>query len=162
MWQVDWTINKGLWREDGGSLRGIFSIKCPTQIRPSEWGEALKNISFKESLIGFLIETWKDDSCAKFLKNRTLSANYNNCCYKYCAENIEWQYHGRKNNFLVLTRKQTIECIFISLMLYQETQLLCKLMTPTPWWLLWVKNTFPIFWKIDWKQECKVKTTYDL
>ena len=64
-------------------------MKCPTQIRPSEWGEALKNISFKESLIGFLIETWKDDSCAKFLKNRTLSANYNNCCYKYCAENIE-------------------------------------------------------------------------
>ena len=69
-------------REDRGSLRGFYSIKGPTQIRPSDWGEALKNKPFKESLIGFLIEAWKDDS-----KNKTVYANYNNRCYKYCAEN---------------------------------------------------------------------------
>ena len=69
-------------REDRGSLRGFYSIKGPTQIRPSDWGEALKNKPFKESLIGFLIEAWKDDS-----KNKTAYANYNNCCYKYRAEN---------------------------------------------------------------------------
>ena len=74
-------------REDRGSLRGVYSIKGPAQIRPSDWGEALKNKSFKESLIGFLIEAWKDDSCARILKNKTVYANYNNCCYKYRAEN---------------------------------------------------------------------------
>ena len=57
------------------------------QIRPSDWGEALKNKCFKESLIGFLIEAWKNDSCARILKSKTVYANYNNLCYKYRAEN---------------------------------------------------------------------------
>ena len=39
MWQVDWTINKG--REDKGSLKGMYSIKGPAQIRPSDSGESL-------------------------------------------------------------------------------------------------------------------------
>ena len=41
-------------RGDKGSLWGIFSIKGPAQIRPSDWGEAIKNKSFNEILIGFL------------------------------------------------------------------------------------------------------------
>ena len=40
-------------REDRGSLRGIYSIKGPAQIRPSDWGEALTNKTFKESLLSF-------------------------------------------------------------------------------------------------------------
>ena len=56
-------------------------------VRPSDWGEALNNKSFKENLLGLLTKAWKDDSCAKILKNKTVYANYNNCCYKYCAEN---------------------------------------------------------------------------
>ena len=74
-------------REERGSLRGIYSIKGPAQIRPSDWGEASKNKSFKESLIGFLIEAWKDDFCARILQSKTVYANYNNCCYKYRSEN---------------------------------------------------------------------------
>ena len=74
-------------REDRGSLRGIYSIKGSAQIRPSDWGETVKNKSFKESLIGFMIEAWKDDSCARTLKNKTVYAYYNNYCYKYRAEN---------------------------------------------------------------------------
>ena len=35
-------------REDRVTLRGIYSIKGPAQIKPSDWGEALKNKSFKE------------------------------------------------------------------------------------------------------------------
>ena len=73
--------------EREGSLRGIHSIKYPAQIRPSDWGKTLKNKTFKDSLIGFLIEPWKDDSSARLLKNKTVCANYNNCCYKYRAEN---------------------------------------------------------------------------
>ena len=34
-----------------------------------------------------MIEAWKDDSCAGILKNETVYANYNSCCYKYRAEN---------------------------------------------------------------------------
>ena len=107
-------------REDRGSLRGVYSIKGPAQIRPSDWGEALKNKSFKESLIGFLIEAWKDDSCARILKNKTVYANYNNCCYKYRAE----------NGVTISTEEDQFSS---SIMLYQEAQLLCELMTPTHW-----------------------------
>ena len=39
--------------EDRGSVRGIYSIKGPAQIRPSDCAEALKNNTFKESLLGF-------------------------------------------------------------------------------------------------------------
>ena len=48
-------------REDRGSLKGIHSIKGPTQIRPSDWGEALKSKTFKESLLSFFdghMERW--------------------------------------------------------------------------------------------------------
>ena len=76
---------------------------------------------------------------------------------------MKWQYPRRKTNFLALTRKQTIEYFFISIVLYQEAQFLCELMTPTLWWLLCVINTFLILWKFGWKQDYyKVKTTYDL
>ena len=43
-------------RENRGSLRGTYFIKRPAEIRPSDLGEALKNKSFKEGLIGFFIE----------------------------------------------------------------------------------------------------------
>ena len=33
------------------------------------------------------MEVWKDDFCAKILKNKTIYANYINCCYKHLAEN---------------------------------------------------------------------------
>ena len=68
-------------RENRGSLRGIYFIKRPAEIRPSDLGEALKNKSFKEGLIGFFIEVWKDDFCLRTLQNKTVYANYNNCCY---------------------------------------------------------------------------------
>ena len=42
-------------REDRGSLRGIYFVKGPGQIRRSDWGGTLKNKSFKKSLIGFLM-----------------------------------------------------------------------------------------------------------
>ena len=43
-------------REDRGSLRGIYSIKGSAHIRPSDWGGALKNETFKKSLLVFLME----------------------------------------------------------------------------------------------------------
>ena len=74
-------------REHRGSLRGVYSIKDPAQIRPSDWGVALKNKNFKERLLGFWIEPGKDDSCAGILKNKTVYANHKNCCCKHRVEN---------------------------------------------------------------------------
>ena len=40
-------------RKGRGSLRGIYFIKYPGQIKLSDWGEALKNKIFKEKIIVF-------------------------------------------------------------------------------------------------------------
>ena len=40
-------------RKDRDSLRGIYFMKYSAQIKPSDWGEALKNKIFKEKLIVF-------------------------------------------------------------------------------------------------------------
>ena len=53
--------------EDRGSFRGFYSIKGTTQIRPSGWGEALKNKTFKESLLGFSFEAWKGENLLLWL-----------------------------------------------------------------------------------------------
>ena len=114
------------------------------------------------------METWKDDSCARSLKNKTIYVNYNNCCYKHpLRKRVRiWSYSGphfpafsrirteygeilriltlltqwswRKwngNNHKGRTifyhswgsRHSIFFFFFISIMLYQETQLLCHL-----------------------------------
>ena len=42
------------------------------------------------------METWKDDSCARSLKNKTIYVNYNNCCYKHpLRKRVRiWSYSG--------------------------------------------------------------------
>ena len=58
-WNKPWI--KDYEREDRGSLREIYSIKDPTQIRLSDWVEALKNKTFEESLLSFFyggVERW--------------------------------------------------------------------------------------------------------
>ena len=60
-----------------------FSITGPCQKRPSNWNQALKNNNFKKSLFEFLLNTWKDDSCASIFKQKTLFANSGDVCYRY-------------------------------------------------------------------------------
>ena len=60
-----------------------YCVKGPAQKRPTNWQDALKNNTFKESLIGYLVEAWKDPSFGSILKNKTLYANSNNTCYRY-------------------------------------------------------------------------------
>lgn len=59
-----------------------FQINGPDQIRPSNFSEALKNIYFKEALIEFLIEDWKNDYMAPWIGEKTIIVNYLEC-YKY-------------------------------------------------------------------------------
>ena len=58
-------------------------MKGPAQKRPTNWLNALKNHTFKESLIRYLVEAWKDPSFGPKLKNKIFYANFNNTCYRY-------------------------------------------------------------------------------
>jgi hypothetical protein len=44
---------------------------------------ALRNPKFKESLVLFLLESWKEDIFAPIFGNKVLFANYNDTCYKF-------------------------------------------------------------------------------
>ena len=74
-------------RQERESTTFPYEIKGPGQRRPSNWALALKNVSFKNSLIKFLIEIWEDDTFSNILLEKTLYANYNDVCYKYTSEN---------------------------------------------------------------------------
>ena len=57
-------------------------MKGPAQKRPTNWLDALKNNTFKESLIRYLVQAWKDPSFGPILKNKIFYANFNNTCYR--------------------------------------------------------------------------------
>lgn len=66
-----------------GRIRGQrFQINGPDQIRPPNFSDALKNIYFKEALVEFILEDWKNDYMAPFIGNKTIYVNYLHC-YKY-------------------------------------------------------------------------------
>ena len=58
-------------------------MKRPAQKRPTNWLDELQNNNFKESLIRYLVEAWKDPSFGPVLKNKIFYANSNNICYRY-------------------------------------------------------------------------------
>lgn len=66
----------------------LYEIKGDSQKRPTNWTLALKNSSFKESLIKFLVDAWKDNSLAPILADKVLYANHNNICYKYSTDGV--------------------------------------------------------------------------
>lgn len=66
----------------------LYEIKGDSQKRPTNWILALKNSSFKESLIKFLVDAWKDNSLAPILADKVLYANHNNICYKYSTDGV--------------------------------------------------------------------------
>ena len=70
-------------RKDRDKSTGTYCVKDPSQKNPTNWLDALKNNTFKESLIGYLIEARTDRSFGPILKNKILYASFNNTCYKY-------------------------------------------------------------------------------
>ena len=66
----------------------IYSINGPVQKRPGNWLSALRSNTFKESLLKFLTDHWKNDEFAEVIGNKTLYANYNDCCFKYKKDGI--------------------------------------------------------------------------
>jgi len=51
-------------RDSRASTSVSYQIIGPAQKRPSNWISALKNASFKKSLIEFLVNRWEDDGLA--------------------------------------------------------------------------------------------------
>ena len=70
-------------RDSRGSSSALYKITGPSQRRPSNWTSALRNNSFKESLVEFLINIWESYDLARIYQNKTLIANSSNICYSY-------------------------------------------------------------------------------
>ena len=68
-----------------------FEISGPSQKRPKNFTAALRNDSFKESLIRFLASSWEDPSTAEILKNKTLFVTCDNRCFCYNVEDGQLQ-----------------------------------------------------------------------
>ena len=74
-------------RDSRAASSVAYHITGPSQKRPSNWIQALRNASFKESLIDFLVDSWEDDTLACVLQQKTLFANSGDICYSYKVEN---------------------------------------------------------------------------
>ena len=57
-------------REARASTSIGYQITGPSQKRPSNWIAALRNTKFKESLIAFLLQSWKDDDNAQLFRGK--------------------------------------------------------------------------------------------
>ena len=64
-----------------------YQIKGGHQNRPSNWPAALRNSKFKESLMLFLVDFWKEDDHAVLLGPKVLYVNCNDVCFKYSSIN---------------------------------------------------------------------------
>ena len=63
-----------------------YQIKGPEQKRPSNWLFALRNPFFKESLIAFLVDSWKEERFAAIIGRKIVYANCNDQCFKFFGD----------------------------------------------------------------------------
>ena len=68
----------------GTSRNEYFQITGREQSRPADFNTSteLKNINFKEALVKFILEDWRNPAMAPFIKNKTIYVNHE-MCYKY-------------------------------------------------------------------------------
>lgn len=82
------------------------------QLRPSNFVDELKNISFKEALINFFINDWGSAHMAEFLANKTVYVSYD-LCYKYEVINMHVLEQSRIAYPVQYTKKQTLGSSFM-------------------------------------------------
>ena len=63
-----------------------YQIQGPEQKLPSNWLSALRNPFFKESLILFLVNTWKDDEFSPIIGRKVVFANQSDRCFKFFGD----------------------------------------------------------------------------
>ena len=67
---------------DRNAVSTIYKISGLVQKRPTDWTVALKISGFNESLIEFLVKSWKNDSLVPFFNGKVLYANSKDTRYK--------------------------------------------------------------------------------
>ena len=95
---------------DRDALSTTRKISGPSQKRSSDSIVALKNSSFKKSLIEFLVKSLKDDSLAPFSSGKVSYAKRKDTCYKFefqndrvlCNEQVNYCDHDGAHNLLSL------------------------------------------------------------
>lgn len=60
-----------------------FCIQGPEQRRPSDFKRALRNDNFKQSLVKFCCEFWKNDICKEIIGNKIIYVNSDDICFKF-------------------------------------------------------------------------------
>ena len=60
-----------------------FNITGPSQKRPVNFLQALRNDSFKDSLVKFLLHQWQEYHFTSIIGNKEIYANYNDDCYLF-------------------------------------------------------------------------------
>lgn len=63
-----------------------FNISGPMQVRPTDFNKGLKNIKFKQALVTFLIDHWRQPEMVPFIGQTIINLNYD-FCYSYKLEN---------------------------------------------------------------------------
>lgn len=61
----------------------MYNITGPDQVRPSDFMKELKNSSFKEALVKFLITHWSSQELIPFIGNKHVYLNYDKCYHYY-------------------------------------------------------------------------------
>lgn len=100
-------------RQNRETVSVSYQIKGAAQKRPTNWIAALKNSSFKESLVEFLLESWQDDTLSHLFQNKILYANYNDTCFKYEAEDNKVYRH--EATYLYSTHEEADSRMFFHL-----------------------------------------------
>jgi len=102
-------------RDKRGSSSLSYQINGANQKRPSNWLQALRNSTFKKSLVRFLSKVWAEDSFAEILGNKVLYVNSENNCTTYRALNgvmyTEEAYHLYCSHEEADTRMFFLACI---------------------------------------------------
>ena len=62
-----------------------FQIMGAEQRRPADFRQTLRNDAFKDSLIGFLVKSWMDDSVAHIISNKTIHITHRHQCFRFMA-----------------------------------------------------------------------------
>ena len=88
-----------------------FEIYGPSQKRPQNFIAALRNDSFKESLIRFLVSSWEDPFTAEILKDKTIFVTCDNRCFCYNVEDGQLQRNDETHLYSNHEEADLAECI---------------------------------------------------
>lgn len=77
-----------------------YSIKGPRQVRPTDFLGSLKNYRFKDALVEFLADYWKNDHLQSILKRKKVFITVGSECYSYQT----------KDSHVVITEEVDYKC----------------------------------------------------